>query len=729
MGNTNNYCSILNTYNTIGFFNGDIGDERKKIIEKIENLIGTANDLVNPLNIIETNKIFSKLPDTFNMCMYKLCYNNIHKRMPIWEAINGSGSITLLEGRGKKFLIFGELHCDKKSSELCLDSQNPTSPAQLLADLARYTPSFLDIYTEHSEIEYWSTGGKLSGFIGEISSGPSDIYYRENNKSRIERASYFRGFPCMDFEWFHKKTVKKAKDAWKLGICLTSRWHYTDVREMERNEVRVLIFNDKPIPDDILSKDVSTWRKSVKTMINVRRRELVIENKDNYEALWFIRCSGTIEFSLWEGLAGGTGGGGVNRGFSGVNKYQKKISKKIGPKLFIDWIRVNLPDVTLYKMQYFQLVYQKVTIDYLNIKDESIAKKKAMKKIFVSDNYRDTPLVFNLWKLAREIGLKFGKTDHSYDNKDTSVKSFIDLITAYALLLNPSIKKILSLFTRLFPQEIFSETIFNQLWDLIFEQNFLSKSPRTKKELNRSTEKDAILKYNKKAYTEIIMLDVFENKAYYTVLNNISNSKKLGTGKMTNRDATKFNQHSSFNTPFNIIKCFEKLGRLFVKLSVVNMDTYTLARMFKKFTIPKGVHQPKEPETCIGYFGDAHAINITKFLKKLSGVKLIAANENTSLRERERRPFGKYGGDKSCCLELQNFPQPLLWPTGTDKTDFNSKPILTLINKSRKKKKSKCSKGRKNVAPICDSLSGCEWVVGQGCVSKNILNVPNHTIY
>ena len=156
MGNTNNYCSILNTYNTIGFFNGDIGDERKKIIEKIENLIGTANDLVNPLNIIETNKIFSKLPDTFNMCMYKLCYNNIHKRMPIWEAINGSGSIALLEGRGKKFLIFGERHCNKKSSELCLDSQNPTSPAQLLADLARYTPSFLDIYTEHSEIEYWS---------------------------------------------------------------------------------------------------------------------------------------------------------------------------------------------------------------------------------------------------------------------------------------------------------------------------------------------------------------------------------------------------------------------------------------------------------------------------------------------------------------------------------------------------------------------------------------------
>ena len=104
---------------------------------------------------------------------------------------------------------------------------------------------------------------------------------------------------------------------------------------------------------------------------------------------------------------------------------------------------------------------------------------------------------------------------------------------------------------------------------------------------------------------------------------------KLGEGVFTNGQADTFNAEYTFETPINILTEFYNLGLLFLNLSVINMDCYTIARMFKKFNVPKGVNQPDEPHTCVLYFGDSHSANVTGFLAQLPGIEFVTANNNT----------------------------------------------------------------------------------------------------
>ena len=148
--------------------------------------------------------------------------------MPIWKSINGSCSISLLEGYGKRFLILGEIHCSLgfKAKQLCLRSDRTDTPARLIEDLARFTPTFLDIYLEYSENIFWQTTSGLGGFLGKI-----------GVRDSVDRTS----ISCTDFRWIHKDVPKLPKDYWEKKICLTSRWHYTDLRYFDQGQVEEIL--------------------------------------------------------------------------------------------------------------------------------------------------------------------------------------------------------------------------------------------------------------------------------------------------------------------------------------------------------------------------------------------------------------------------------------------------------------------------------------------------------
>ena len=224
--------------------------------------------------------------------------------------------MTLLKGQGKQFLILGEIHCSANDKDdICLSSDNPTNPSQLLADLARYTPSFLDIYTEQSEVEYWRPGGYLGGFLGDITKGPSDLYFGPGKSGKSKR-----GMPCMDFQWIHRNAPRKAKDAWRIGACLTSRWHYTDIRFLDQSEV-----------DKILDYDTKE-----QYYIEGGREEYTLEDKRRINRS-IERVPSTIEFMVTSFL--------ITKSYEMLSQsYHKNLNKKIGPKLFLAWADKYLPD-------------------------------------------------------------------------------------------------------------------------------------------------------------------------------------------------------------------------------------------------------------------------------------------------------------------------------------------------------------------------------------------------
>ncbi len=650
MGNQNLFkCPLLQTYDTIEFLSGPKADARRGVVLELQDILGKAQNLVN--SKYYTSRKVDRLPNEFNMTLYKLLGNNINKRMPIWKSINGAASIALLKGRGKQFLIIGEIHCRPSSPYLCLSKDNPTNPANLLADLARYSPSFLDIYTEVSEIEYWSPGNLLSGFLGQIPAGPKDL--TNIGKSR-------RGLPCMDFQWIHRASTRTPKDAWKLGICLTSRWHYTDVRQLEQAEIdKILGLRDEEIKE--------TERKYIG-----RGREGVDVTKRRKFNRFLKRTSATIEFMLWEGIAGGTAGGDIEA-FNGSSPYKKNLNKKIGPKLFFEWIKKNLSDTKFITITKFLLLYNNpYKLSYYNIRSKIRAKMSA--PIF-RGRQSGSSLYFPLWKLAKEIGINISAKD---TNTSTSIKSFLDLIMAYATLLNPHMQKIIHILAKLNNLERESsnkdsiKVLYNNLTDLMFIDSFLKGSPRMYKSLSRTSEKEAILLWVRTRYQMIIKRWNNNKDKTASILDALikQNPNELGTGVYTNSRAYKFDHVKSLITPYNIIEEIQKLGQLFVQLSVINMDCYTISRMFKKFNVPEGVNQPEEPHTCVLYFGDSHAINVTDFLSHLPGIKLLTSNNNTE-RIMNVRPFPALGGNRKCCLELGPLiPQPLLWPFNTDQKDF-----------------------------------------------------------
>ena len=714
--NTSDLCPLLDDYDTNEFFKGNEGEERKEVVLELQNSIGIAKELVSPQNIQDTGKKLDRLPKEFNMTLYKLFGNNINKRMPIWESINGAGSIALLRGYGKQFLILGEIHCSGIVTDrihLCLSSDKPTSPAQLIADLARYTPSFLDVYTEHSEFEYWAPGGQLAGFLGEIPEGPSDLYFGPGDSRKS-----FRGAPCMDFQWIHRNAPRKAKDAWRMGICLTSRWHYTDIRDLEQAELDKILGDD----EDVTRRYLGRGRQGY----NVR--------EDRPEYRYLDRKSATLEFGLWEGFAGGTGGGGGYDAFkSGLSDYHKKLNKKIGPKLFLAWTKKYLSDNSRESLTKFGLIYNKLSAFYF-LKNQTNAKKGAPEHLHVGKKDRPSPLCFPLWQLAHNTGIKMR---WSSGPAATSVGAFIDLIVAYALLQNDHILAILELLVKINAvkksayddmsysiskknaREKENKRNYDKLWNLMFTQSLLESSPRLKKALERTTQRDAILTWARSRYEHIISRETLnvsftDDPANYLFPHTLlaiskQTSAKLGEGVFTNQKADTFSSRYSSTTPINILTQFYHLGALFRDLSVINMDCYTMSRMFKKFNVPKGVNQPEEPHTCVLYFGDSHSANVTAFLAQLPGMEFVTANNNTR-RIKDERPFPALGGNRKCCLKLANFPQPLLWPVGTNHAGFP--------DKTNSVPKSHCNPYRKTKAPKCEDQPGCKWVVNQGCVPE-----------
>ena len=710
MGNeTSSSCPLLQNYDTCNFFKGKKGQKRKNVVGDIEEVLGSGKELVNPKNIKETTSKLDRLPKQFNMALYKLFDNNINKRMPIWESINGSASISLLRGRGKQFLVIGEIHCNKfeNSTDLCLPSDNPTSPRQLLADLARYTPAFLDVYTEHSEFEYWQPQGYLSGFLGKISEGPDDLYI---GPGRVGKSR--RGMPCMDFQWIRGVGAREAKNAWKMGVCLTSRWHYTDIRELEQSEV-----------DKILGRKVSeTGLKYQYDLERSAREKKINVNWKRSNHRFLSRMPSTLEFLVWQGFAGGTGGGNAYQQLVvKPGPYQNKLYKKIGPKLFLAWTKKYLPDKSLDSLIRFKMIYENLdkpyfrpppfvkSVSYFNIPQESWAKSRFPKEMFVAGSYMPSPLCFELWKLARDTGFKIQGRLEKDTPDTTSLASFIDLIIMYALLQNNHMIEVLKALVKVCNNN--QKKSYDRLWDLMFTKSLLGGSPRLKKALNRTTEKPAILTWARSRYDALISKWCGLYDECPEILLSISQQDlaKLGEGIYTNKTATSFNSKFSGTTIWSILRLFRRLGFLFVDLSVINMDCYTIARMFKKFNVPKGVNQPSEPHTCVLYFGDSHSTNVTGFLAQLPGIELIAANNNTSVIKDER-PFPAKGGDKKCCLKLDKFPQPLLWPV-------NTKPGVPLKPAKQKQKKS-CYKYKKTVNPKCNDQPGCEWITSVGCMAK-----------
>jgi hypothetical protein len=279
----------------------------------------------------------------------------------------------------------------------------------------------------------------------------------------------------------------------------------------------------------------------------------------------------------------------------------------------------------------------------------------------------------------------------------------------YVLLQNDHIIEVLKELTKVcsgsYVKHYFS---YKKLWELMFTKSMIGGSPRLKKALDRTTEKDAILTWARNRYDALISKWCNDYDTNPELLLAISKQTlpKLGEGVFTNKKADTFNSKYNLKTRLNILDEFRRLGELFVDLSVINMDCYTIARMFKKFNVPKGVNQPEEPHTCVLYFGDSHAANVTGFLAQLPGIKLVAANNNTHTIKDER-PFPAKGGKKMCCLKLDKFPQPLLWPVDTEHTGFQTKGV--------KQKQKKCAKYKKTVPPKCNKQPGCKWVTGTGC--------------
>tara|TARA_B100001059_G_scaffold223566_1_gene248660 strand:+ start:292 stop:5187 length:4896 start_codon:yes stop_codon:yes gene_type:complete len=688
-------CSVLEDYDTCKYFDGVEGAERKGVVLGLQKIIGNSRELINPQNIKDVTKTSDHLPEEFNMTLYKLFDNNINKRMPIWTSINGPCSITLLKGQGKQFLILGEIHCSATDKDdICLSSDNPTNPKQLLADLARYTPSFLDIYTEQSEIEYWRPSGYLGGFLGNITKGPSDLYFGPGKSGKSKR-----GMPCMDFQWIHRNAPRKAKDAWRMGACLTSRWHYTDIRFLDQSEV------DKILDYDTKERYYLEGGRQEYTLEEERRRTRNIE-----------RVPSTIEFLFTSSLR---------------NSYEtlsQNLNKKIGPKLFLAWADKYLPDNSYETLTKFNVIYTRIPPYFSRhkkiVKDDTLYRKikcydpgshsiplgiimnKHEIKTLDSnvEEWMPLSLGFPVWQLAKDVGIKIQGLTTPVDNE---VKPFIKLIVAYALLRNDHIIAILeslvmlgsvkmnlssdfSSMSRAELDEVLKEAkkrvkYHDKLWDIMFNKSLLKNSPRLKKALARTTHKKAILDWARSRYERIISKNITPEHEIGTQMAGIGyllphtllaiakhTPAKLGEGVFTNQKADTFSGRFSTKTPINILTQLNYLASFFTDLSVINADCYTMARMFKKFNVPKGVNQPEEPHTCVLYFGDSHSANITAFLSQLSGIKLVASNNNKSCIE-DVRPYSALGGNKKCCLKLGKFPQPLLWPVGTKQTDFPKK--------------------------------------------------------
>lgn len=127
---------------------------------------------------------------------------------------------------------------------------------------------------------------------------------------------------------------------------------------------------------------------------------------------------------------------------------------------------------------------------------------------------------------------------------------------------------------------------YNDFWISQFYKNKLIN-----KELQRSYLKEPIFEYIKTNVLDIINNEKFI-KEITEIINKIKNTENIE----------------------KLIDLYYSLYSKIIPPNSINLDIYTLSRIFKKFNVENKFMQPEKPKNIIFYGGSAHTYNIYKFL-------------------------------------------------------------------------------------------------------------------
>tara|TARA_Y100000389_G_scaffold204342_1_gene256337 strand:- start:1259 stop:2755 length:1497 start_codon:yes stop_codon:yes gene_type:complete len=186
--------------------------------------------------------------------------------------------------------------------------------------------------------------------------------------------------------------------------------------------------------------------------------------------------------------------------------------------------------------------------------------------------------------------------------------------------------------------ELYATNNVKGLREWSYKQYFYSDEDRLlEKELDRSTEKGIITNFLDKKLIE----KIYKNKARLSAISkNIMNSISKGSSQ---KDVENF----VFLSVRDIKNILAEMGALFA-------DSYTLARIFKKFKL-KNIHDmPESPSNVITYAGELHAKNLGDFFENyIDSFERIGEVRNNACNRHEF-----YNTLDMCCLKLNGMPQP-----------------------------------------------------------------------
>lgn len=607
MGNTQNktssWCKDLHkSYDASSFFKQRKGESKDKFDERIE-MIKALVSVIGPVgtlsDLVARSRFHKSLPESFNITLYQLIYNHVNKTMPIFTQMNGPCSLNLIKGRGKTILLIGEIHCNPHVHKTYL-CEGALKASEVLRMVTTNSPTFLDVYLEIGHTEFTTTYGERKwqtpGFLGDI--------VNVNEK-------------CINMG----EGLQPSQRDTPLQ-CLSSRWHYTDIR----------------------------WREEI---------------KDRYET--------NIFMYLWNKW--GVGSYGRNSGAEALGGTERERNK-IKTSSMMKWINANLKLDNVRQ----PAKYLNTWVEEMNIQ---ISDPRFMKKL--KDKIKNS----RYWTpIDPDRALSFYKFLHSLKFNGLYAKGLIIMTSLYALLTIPLFQEYL---------KALIDSDADKLWETVHVKGFYENTPRLRKELDRTTNKKEILDYAKSEYKSLLRENTWVQSSAKTLLN-------VAKGKGTDTTSTE------------IMQAFYTVGIFIADLSVIAMDSYTVARMFKVFNVYEDVNQPKEPNNIIYYSGDAHANNVGKFITSLPGMKQVAAINNFYCKKSSRPAAVK--GDLMCCVDFGEFPQPLFWPIGTSRKGF---PIYKA---KQEPKKDKCTvivsaHGKsKKVKKLCMPDKICNPASGR-CVSKS----------
>jgi hypothetical protein len=164
-----------------------------------------------------------------------------------------------------------------------------------------------------------------------------------------------------------------------------------------------------------------------------------------------------------------------------------------------------------------------------------------------------------------------------------------------------------------------------------------------KKEIDRSYKSETISNFlNKK-----IEIDI---NSHRKSISNISKSMLS-----TIQPSSMPKKYKSINLMQFIFEYSSPITELISDVGCLFTDSYTLARIFKRFNIQKIHDMPETPSNIITYAGDIHARNLRDFFENyIDDFVTIAQKNNISCPKQGDYSFIDY----PCCLNVENFPQP-----------------------------------------------------------------------